>query len=168
VAFKKGDLSQAIAASVCIPGLFVPVEAEGRHLVDGGLVENLPLSLLDGMGAEVKVGVNLARWRKYRKPANVMDVMRNTLDIMTHRQTNQHAKDAQVLIEPHLEQFTSSDFKKSPELISEGYRTATRAIPEIEKALCGQPPALAGAAAPSLLKRMLHWFKRQAANQRRQ
>lgn len=131
IIFKKGNLAEAIMASICIPGLFVPTEYEGKQLVDGGLVKNLPLSLLDDMGAELKIGVNLARWRKYRKPSNLLDVMLSAQDILTHKQTNKDALLANVIIEPHLEQFTASDFKKTAELINEGYRATVLVMPKI-------------------------------------
>lgn len=138
VIFKKGSVSDAIMASVCIPGIFSPVEINGRYLSDGGLVKNLPISLLNDMGAEIKIGVNLARWRKYKKPGNLIDVMLNSLDILTHKQTNQDALLADVIIEPHLENYSASDFKKAAELINEGYRATSLRIPNIMEKLSGE------------------------------
>lgn len=131
VIFTKGSVAEAVMASVCIPGLFVPKEYGGKKLVDGGLIKNLPLSLLEEMGAEYKIGVNLACWRTYKKPSNLLDVMISALDIMTHKQTNQDALLANMIVEPHLEQFTASDFKKAAELITEGYRATILALPAL-------------------------------------
>ncbi len=131
IIFKKGSVAEAVMASVCIPGLFVPTEYQGKKLVDGGLVKNLPLSLLDEMGAEFTIGVNLARWRTYKKPNNLLDVMISALDILTHKQTNLDALQADMIIEPHLEQFSASDFKKAAELITEGYRATILALPAL-------------------------------------
>lgn len=138
IIFTKGSVAEAVMASVCIPGLFIPTDYQGKKLVDGGLVKNLPLSLLEEMGAEYKIGVNLARWRTYKKPTNILDVMINALDIMTHKQTNFDAETADMLIEPHLEQFTASDFKKAAELITEGYRTTILALPKITNGITNQ------------------------------
>jgi len=158
IIFKKGNLAEAIMASICIPGLFVPTEYEGKQLVDGGLVKNLPLSLLDDMGAEFKIGVNLARWRKYRKPDNLLDVMLSAQDILTHKQTNLDAKQAQMIIEPHLEQFTASDFKKAAELINEGYRATILALPALANAI--SPDNIKSFKTPNLWQKFLGLFNK--------
>ena len=59
VLLNHGDVATAVMASACIPGLFIPVEFEDRLLVDGGLVEIVPISPLREMGAEFVVGVDL-------------------------------------------------------------------------------------------------------------
>lgn len=158
VIFKKGKLADAIMASVCIPGLFVPTEYGEKKLVDGGLVKNLPLSVLDDMGAEFKIGVNLARWRKYKKPNNLLDVMLSAQDILTHKQTNLDAKQAQMIIEPHLEQFTASDFKKAAELINEGYRATILALPALASAI--SPDNTKSFKKPNLWEKFLNLFNK--------
>ncbi len=57
--FREGPLLQAVRASIALPGLFTPIEHEGRWLVDGGLVDPVPISLCRAMGAEVVIAVNL-------------------------------------------------------------------------------------------------------------
>lgn len=59
--FKEGDLLDAIGASACIPGVFPPVELLGRHLVDGELVNPVPLDLAIELGAERVIGINASR-----------------------------------------------------------------------------------------------------------
>ena len=53
VVFKTGSLSDAIMASTCIPGVFMPAQLNGRMLVDGAIVENVPVKVLNEMGAKV-------------------------------------------------------------------------------------------------------------------
>lgn len=155
IIFKKGSLAQAVMASVCIPGMFVPTEYQDKMLTDGGLVKNLPLSLLSEMGAEFKIGVNLAKWRKYKKPTNLIDVTLSALDILTHKQTNQDALLADAIIEPHLEQFTTSDFKKAAELINEGYRATVFALSKI---INGVSNRHASKKTGSFWQRLFNWF----------
>ncbi len=57
--FREGPLLEAIRASIALPGLFTPVRHEGRWLVDGGLVDPVPVSLCRAMGAETVIAVNL-------------------------------------------------------------------------------------------------------------
>jgi NTE family protein len=59
--FKKGSVVKAISASSCIPGIFPPVEIEGAHLVDGGVVSPVPIDLASELGADLVIGVNVGR-----------------------------------------------------------------------------------------------------------
>ncbi len=56
---RRGPVLEAVRASIALPGLFTPVEHEGRWLVDGGLVDPVPVSLCRALGAEVVIAVNL-------------------------------------------------------------------------------------------------------------
>ncbi len=56
---QNGSLLEAVRASIALPGLFTPVEREGRWHVDGGLVNPVPVSLCRAMGAEIVIAVNL-------------------------------------------------------------------------------------------------------------
>jgi NTE family protein len=69
---REGMLSDAVHASIALPGLFAPVRREGRWLVDGGLVNPVPVSLARAMGAEVVIAVDLNSdliGRHLRRPA---------------------------------------------------------------------------------------------------
>lgn len=69
---REGMLSDAVHASLALPGLFAPVRRDGRWLVDGGLVNPVPVSLARAMGAEIVIAVDLNAdliGRHLRKPA---------------------------------------------------------------------------------------------------
>ena len=133
IVFRSGSVRDAVLASTAIPGLFAPFTKDGRLLVDGGLVENLPIKELDEMHANVKIGVNLAKWRSYKTPKSIIGVMMNSIDIMVQHQSIGHGERADFIIEPHLESYTSSDWGKSDALMKEGYHAAARVMPEIKK-----------------------------------
>jgi NTE family protein len=118
-------------ASTCIPGLFIPVEVGGRMFVDGGLVDNLPVSALEEMGATVKIGVNVNRWISKERPKNMLDVVVKSFEIATTYR--RPLADDEIFIEPHLEAFSPSDFSKADQLVDEGYRAAMLAMPDIER-----------------------------------
>lgn len=72
--FTKGSLQDAVRASISMPGLFAPVQLGGRWLVDGALVNPVPISLCRALGAEIVLAVNLSgdlegRNRLLRAPA---------------------------------------------------------------------------------------------------
>lgn len=134
VILQKGNATKAVLASSCIPGLFSPVEIDGQMMVDGGITENVPLSPLKNLGAEIIIGVNLFKYRKYKKPKNIVDVLVNSFDIVNHSPLTQPGKeDANFLIEPNLGDFYMSDFKKWKEISEIGYRETLKFIPEIKK-----------------------------------
>jgi len=54
---RKGNLAEAIRASMAIPGMFTPVEKEGMLLIDGGVINNYPVDLVRSMGADIVIGV---------------------------------------------------------------------------------------------------------------
>ena len=70
---RKGSIAEAVRASIALPGLFTPVMREGRLLVDGGLVNPVPVSLARAMGADIVIGVDLNAdiMRKHMKPVDM-------------------------------------------------------------------------------------------------
>jgi NTE family protein len=135
IIFRKGSVAEAVRASTCLPGFFIPTEIGGKKLVDGGLVENLPLSPLQKMGADVRIGIDLGHFRTLKKTRNILDVITNSYNILIKPQEKIPAEDVEVLIEPHLEKFHSTDFEKVDELMQAGYQATKLKIPQIKKYL---------------------------------
>jgi NTE family protein len=129
VVFRKGSVLDALLASTSIPGIFVPHEFEGRLLVDGGLVDNLPFAALDELGATMKIGVDVNRWISRARPKNLLDMIVKSFEIATTYRDPLEGNE--ILIEPHLEKFSPSDFNKAEQLVDEGYRATTPAIEKI-------------------------------------
>ena len=131
VVFRKGHLPQVIRASMSIPAVFAPVELEGRLLVDGGMVDNIPLDIVREMGVDIAIVVDIGTPLRSRKQlATVVDVLNQSITLMTRRNSEEqlaalHPND--VLIEPPLASFGVTDFGKAEEMIDAGYR-ATRIL----------------------------------------
>ncbi len=69
VVLSKGTVPQAIRASMAIPGIFKPIRINGRSLVDGGMVNNLPVDVVRRMGADIVIAIDLQQEKpKKRKP----------------------------------------------------------------------------------------------------
>lgn len=141
VVLKQGRLTDAILASTAIPGVFVPHELDGRLLVDGGLVENVPLSPLKEMGAEICVAVDLSGSHTYDEPKNVFDVILNAIDIAIDANTRTQLKQADVLISLNLAEYSRTDASDLRELVAEGYRGGTLALKQIDKILKNRKPS---------------------------
>lgn len=133
IVFKSGNVIDAVLASSCLPGLFTPIEIEGLMLVDGGIVENVPISPLKPLGADIMVAVNLLRYRKYQKPKNIMGVLVNSFDMINHRISAQPKQnDADILIEPNLSDYFMGDIKKWKEISEQGYAETLKHITSIK------------------------------------
>ncbi|MDX1403029.1 MAG: patatin-like phospholipase family protein [Woeseiaceae bacterium] len=128
VVLTEGKVAEAVMASACVPGLFTPVEIDGRMLVDGGLVENVPISPLKDMDANFVIGVDLNVKRTYRKPEDVIDVLSNALDIAIDNATRIQTEESDVLIAPELSAYSRTDTDRISELIDEGYQAACECL----------------------------------------
>jgi len=126
--FTSGDIKTAIMASTCVPGIFVPVELHGRMLVDGGLLENVPLSLLSGLGADFRVGVDLTARREFPRPDHMIDVIGNAIEMALACSTRIQTKAADFLICPDLSGYSFVGTGHVDELIRKGYDAALAAL----------------------------------------
>ncbi len=126
VVFKEGKLADAIRASTCIPGIFIPIELGGRLLVDGGLMENVPVTPLVEMGADYIIAVDLNANREYEEPEDVIDVMINAMDIALDNSAKLQSEDANLVIAPELQDYSRSNPDALKDLIKVGYETALK------------------------------------------
>jgi len=123
VIFRKGKVAEAIMASTCIPGVFSPVVLDGRMLVDGLLTENIPVSPLKPMGADFVIAVSFNPKSRFRKPEGYIDILLNAFEIAAWQRTEYFTREADLVIDLNLEDFSRTDFnKKVDALFSEGYR----------------------------------------------
>jgi NTE family protein len=135
VILDHGSLPQAIRASMALPGLFAPTEIDGRTLVDGGLVSNLPIETARDMGADVVIAVDIGSpLRPLNTLSSPADVMQQTIGILIHQNvTRQRAQLVanDVLIEPSLGSLSFTDFANAHEAIEAGAAAARAALPEL-------------------------------------
>lgn len=126
--FSRGHLPQVIRASMSIPAVFAPVELDGRLLVDGGMVDNIPVDVARDMGVDLAIVVDIGTPLRDRKQlATVVDVLNQSITLMTRRNSEEqlaslHQDD--VLIQPSLAAFGVTDFGRAQDMIDAGYRAA--------------------------------------------
>lgn len=129
VIFTEGPLADAVCASASIPGVYIPMRLNDRILVDGGIVQNVPIRPLKSMGAGVIIASQLGGVRAYEEPKNVLDVMRNAFDIALSQRTKQEVKQADLLIAMDLRDFSIADnTQRYDELFAIGYDTAAKEL----------------------------------------
>ena len=103
VVISKGKISNAIAASMSVPGLFIPFEFEDRILVDGGLIDPVPVDVVREMGADIVIGVNLRDVQEDAPPVfnNVISILYRSVYIMLGELNDITANKADIVIRPH-------------------------------------------------------------------
>lgn len=131
VTMREGDLISAVRASMSIPGVFKPVERDGRVLIDGQLVDPVPVRACREMGAEmvIAVDVNPPDSRTAGKPfdrMNIVDVLMDTLSIFNCEMTRHALADSapDVLIRPNVGDVMPLDFRNGAKLIELGRAAA--------------------------------------------
>lgn len=131
VLLQEGPVAQAVRASCAVPGIFTPVEWNGRLLVDGGVVNNLPVRPLLDMGADYIIAVDLfPPRRKPRRPRHTLALLEVAFYNMIRANSHERAL-AHVLIEPDIRDASFWDFADREMLIKAGREAARAALPRI-------------------------------------
>lgn len=95
-------VSDAVMASTAIPGVFAPVEINGRMLVDGGVVENVPVSPLRDLGADFVISVDLSARNPSETPGSIVEVIVNAFTILMDSSAELQTKESDLNIRPDL------------------------------------------------------------------
>ena len=122
VIIVKGSTSDAVMATTCVPGIFIPVELGGRLLVDGGIIENVPFSGLNNQNVDYIIGVDLICNNSHKKPENIIEVLYNSFNFLVKTNKLIQSKDAHLLIKPDLSNYNAIDLAQMKELINIGYK----------------------------------------------
>ena len=142
VTMRSGNLHSAIRASMSIPGVFRPVERDGKILVDGGLSDPLPTAACRQMGAELIVAVDInppgvAEESGAFSRMNLLDVLTCTFRVfnceMTRRVLGEVAPD--VLVRPEVGGVSLLDFRNASRMVDAGEAAMRLAEKELERLL---------------------------------
>lgn len=137
IVLDKGLLAPSIRASCSIPGVFQPVNMNGRLLVDGGVVDNLPIAVAREKGADVVIAVDISENITNYKISDVVDVTLQAINIMFEKNVAMKRKDADILLTPDVRNVGLMDFNHKKRLMQAGMTAARKAMPEI-KAFIGE------------------------------
>jgi len=143
VILREGPVALAVRATVALPGLLAPVEVDGRRLVDGGLLNNLPADVVRQMGAQVVIAVDVSAkhgdvWRNHVRwaPETVVEtiqVLGESLSVMVSTINEEKLTRArpEVLIRPAILAGVNvvAGYHRAKELIDAGERAAEAALP---------------------------------------
>jgi NTE family protein len=134
VVLKQGPLIQAVMASCAVPGFMPSIEWEGMMLVDGGVIDVLPVIPAKENGADVVVGVDVGLLLGRMHPVeDGIDAIHRSTEIMNYYLSMPGRLNADVVIEPEVSKFDWTDFLSFEELIRQGENAAELKIEEIKK-----------------------------------
>jgi NTE family protein len=133
VFYTRGLLGPPMRGSCAYPGLFVPIQFEGRTLVDGFLTSPVPVEGTLLLGADITIAVYLEAG-SFSTPRTAADVISRSFSIIQRHADLAWRTQADVIIEPDVKPFVWDDFTRTDDLIAAGEAAAQAAIPEILKA----------------------------------
>jgi NTE family protein len=137
VVFGEGDLAAAIRASMSVPGVFAPVKIDGRLLVDGGVLDNVPVDEARKLGAQrlivSRVGSPLRTEDGLTSPLAITEQMSS---ILMQREVEAQLATLgpqDLLLAPDLGDIASEQFNRAPEAVVPGQRAADAAVPQLQR-----------------------------------
>jgi NTE family protein len=136
VYYSRGPLIPPLRASCAYPGLFVPVQIEGRTLVDGFLTAPVPVEGALLLGADIVVAVYLEAGTA-ENPRTAADIISRSFNIIQGHADISWRQQADVVIEPDVHPFVWDDFSRTPELVAAGAAATEAAIPAIRELMSG-------------------------------
>jgi len=135
VVISSGNLGMAIRASMSIPAVFTPAEIDGRLLVDGGIVNNLPISVVRDMGADIVIAVDISTpLLGLEEIDSVLVITSQLTGLMTRGNVEKQIAtlaEKDVFIVPDLGDISTTDFREFAKAIPPGRTAATEKIDEI-------------------------------------
>ena len=135
VVLQSGSIARAVRASSAIPGIFTPVSYQGKMLVDGGVLYNVPVDIARKMGADVVIAVDLGAGPKTAQVGTLFENVVQSFYLAARQNTEAKLKQADVVIRPKVAEAGLLDFSRKKELLTLGAEAAEQALPEIRKKL---------------------------------
>lgn len=137
VILNSGDLATATRASMAVPGVFGPVDLDGKLLVDGGIANNLPIDIVQSLGADRIIAVELYAELKRRdqltNPVSLSGQMLSLLLAQNSALQLQKLKPSDILIAPKLNGFSTTSFHAAADLIARGEEAARALLPRLRR-----------------------------------
>lgn len=141
VLLAEGDLALALRASMSIAGIYPPVEIDGRRLVDGGVVNNLPVDVVRAMGADVVIAVDVgAPLSPSEELSSMAAISSQALGLAARRLTLEQRSRADLVLVPDLTGADTLDFSDLATLIEAGQQAARTEADTLRAWIRDHPP----------------------------
>ena len=137
VVLASGNLVKAMQASATVPGALVPVELDGKYLVDGGIAENLPVSQVRRMGADIVIAVDVSSppldIEKLENTLEVLEQISNFLTLQNIEAQKKQLTSDDVYIRPEVDALSTTDFSNLSQAYEAGKIGAEKSMTELKK-----------------------------------
>lgn len=140
VTFRHGELVPPLRASCSFPGLFVPVEYQGRLLVDGAIVAGVPVEALQDLGVDKIVAVHLKSDRCCHSPGNIFQVIGQAFQIAQGLNEAPWRDRCDVIIEPEVSDVKWDEFQRADELVLAGEAATRQMEPQLRALVQASKP----------------------------
>jgi NTE family protein len=125
VVLDKGSLDTALRSTMSLPGIFDPVTKGNMELVDGGLLDNLPVDVVRSMKPDVVIAVSLDNGAPYDpKNASLVEVAGRSISVMISENERRSLHLADLIISPDLTKLAPTDFTRAAQFEKLGYQAA--------------------------------------------
>jgi len=131
VVLDKGSVAKAVRASSAIPGVFPPVDHQGKTLVDGGVIDNIPVSAAREKGADIVIAVDISENVINYNITNLLDVMLQSITIMGAENAKIKKREADILIAPKIGDVGMLDFTQKKRCMLAGIEATQKMMPEL-------------------------------------
>ncbi|HHY36826.1 MAG TPA: patatin family protein [Firmicutes bacterium] len=135
VVFREGQVVEAVRASIAIPGIFTPLYRGEQVLVDGGLVNRVPISTVRALGAEKVIAVSINPAYTPNRLRNVAEIILQSFAILQTQIMADKLQEADVVIEPRVEDINPASLDEVERCIQEGAAATRRSLPLIKSLL---------------------------------
>lgn len=134
IVLSRGSLPVAMRATMSLPGIFTPVKLGQMVLVDGGVLENIPVDPVRAMGSQIVIAVELLTPKpRPEQFKSLTEVLRQTASIAVAQNERRSLAKADLVISVDTTKFSGTDFKHWRELMDAGYRAAQQHAPELSR-----------------------------------
>jgi NTE family protein len=135
IIFHDGDVATAVRASMNLPGIFEPLEYRHRFLVDGGVVDYIPIDVARLLGAQWTLASVTENDYTAVRPKSVLDSLEQVIDIRGSYLSREQRKLANYLIEPPVGDIGMFEDNRIPEALEKGVVAAAKGQPGAEESL---------------------------------
>lgn len=135
VVYSSGSISDAMRASMSIPGVFTPYHYDGHYLVDGGLVNNLPVDVAREMGADIVIAIDLFSEREINDDTlnrSPLLSLSQSIDIALRANVKRQLPGADLVIPVNIAGFIVTDFDKTIPIAERGEKIARENIDKLK------------------------------------
>ena len=126
-------IAKAVRASCSFPGIFSPCQYQDEELVDGGIRENVPWKELKANGVQKVISIVFPKRIKYKKCKNIVDVIGNSIDYMSHELSNYELEGADYLLKIDTVNTSLLDTSKLNYFYERGYQETKKQMKEMKK-----------------------------------